>query len=78
MIQLHDVEHDTPIGTITEEQLELLAEHLEEESLEDSDYYLSGETIDMLEDRGVDADVVTLLRDALDGRDGLDVRWTRD
>ena len=77
MIRLHDAERGTPLGTITEEQLQFLMDELEEESAEDRDYYISGDTIDMLEEDGADPALVSLLRGALAGREGLDVRWSR-
>lgn len=78
MAQLFDAERGTPLGTITEEQLQFLMNELEEESTTDQDYYLSAATIDMLEDNGAAADLVRLLRNALGGREGMDVRWTRE
>jgi UDP-2,3-diacylglucosamine pyrophosphatase LpxH len=77
MIRLHDAERGTPLGTITEEQLQFLMDELEEESAEDRDYYISGDTIDMLEEDGADGALVSMLRGALAGREGLDVRWSR-
>jgi len=78
MVQLYDAERGTPLGTITDEQLHFLINELEEESTTDQDYYLSGATIDMLEDNGAGAELVKLLRGALDGREGMEVRWTRE
>ena len=77
MIRLHDAERNTPIGTITEDQLQFLVDELEEESAEDRDYYISADTIDMLEEDGADSQLVSLLRTALAGREGMDVRWSR-
>jgi hypothetical protein len=76
MIRLHDTERGTLIGTITEAQLQFLIDELEEESAEDTDYYVSADTVDMLEENGGDPELVTLLRSALAGRDGVDVRWS--
>lgn len=78
MIQLHDAEREVPIGTLTERQLKALANSLEEESAADQDYYITGATIDMLEDDGADAELVAMLRRALAGREGMDIRWSRD
>lgn len=77
MIQLYDVALDTPIGNITEVELQLLLDQLEEESAADQDYYISAPTIDMLEENGADSNLVDMLRTALGGREGFDVRWTR-
>ena len=78
MIQLYDAEQGTPLGAISEQQLQSLMDSLEEESPTDQDYYLSAETIDMLEDDGADAQLVRLLRDALAGRDGIEIRWATE
>jgi hypothetical protein len=75
MIRLHDAERGTLIGTISEEQLQFLIDELEEESAEDRDYYVSADTVDMLEEDGGDRELVALLRSALDGREGVDIRW---
>jgi hypothetical protein len=76
MIRLHDAERGTLIGTISEAQLQFLIDELEEESPEDRDYYVSADTVDMLEENGGDPELVALLRSALGGREGLDVRWS--
>jgi processive 1,2-diacylglycerol beta-glucosyltransferase len=75
MIQLHDAETGTPVGAITEEQLQFLMEELEEESARDRDYYISIETIEMLEADGADPELVAALRSALGGRSGMEVSW---
>ena len=78
MIQLYDAERGIRLGTITDEQLQFLIDSLEEESTEDQDYYLTPATVDMLEDDGADPQLVGLLRQALVGREGMDVRWARE
>jgi processive 1,2-diacylglycerol beta-glucosyltransferase len=77
MIELHDAERGTRLGTITDRQLKFLVDALEEESMEDQDYYISAETIEMLEADGADSDLVGLLRRALGNREGMDIRWSR-
>ncbi|HEU4566159.1 MAG TPA: hypothetical protein VFS05_15970 [Gemmatimonadaceae bacterium] len=78
MVQLYDEEQGTLLGSITEAQLELLVDELEEEGPRDHDYYLTAATIDMLEEDGADPELVALLRQALGGREGMDVRWVRE
>lgn len=78
MVQLYDAERGARLGAISEEQLKFLVDSLEEESAEDRDYYLTGETIDMLEEDGADTQLVSLLRQALAGREGMEVRWSRE
>jgi processive 1,2-diacylglycerol beta-glucosyltransferase len=77
MIELHDTERGMRLGTISDEQLQFLVDALEEESLEDKDYYISADTIDMLEEDGADRQLLQLLRGALGGREGMDIRWSR-
>lgn len=77
MIRLHHAERGTLIGTITDEQLQFLMDQLEEESSEDRDYYVSTDTVDMLEENGADSELVALLRSAVDGGEGIDIRWSR-
>jgi hypothetical protein len=76
MIELRDAERDTRLGTISDQQLKFLVDALEEESTQDQDYYISADTIDMLESEGADAELVGLLRRALADRDGMDIRWS--
>jgi hypothetical protein len=52
-------------------------DHLEEESAEDTDFYINQATVDMLEQDGADAALVKLLRTALGGREDMDIRWAR-
>jgi hypothetical protein len=75
MVQLFDTESDTPVGTITEAQLAFLMGELEEESARDRDYYIASATVDMLEQDGADVELVKLLRGALRGREGVELRW---
>jgi hypothetical protein len=55
----------------------VLFENLEEESREDTDYYITADTLDYLESRGADAKLVTMLRQVIGGSDGIDIRWSR-
>ena len=77
MIRLHDAERGALLGSITEEELQFLTGELEEESSRDQDYYLTSATVDMLEEDGADPNLVALLRSALAGREGMEIRWSR-
>ena len=77
MIRLHDAERGTPLGSITEKQLQFLIDELEEVSSTDRDYYIDAATVDMLEADGADPALVGLLRTALAGREGMDIRWSQ-
>lgn len=78
MVKLYDLQTKTFIGEISEAQFSFLADQLEEESLEDQDYYLNRATLDMFEQAGGDAALITLLRQAMGDRDEMDVLWERE
>ena len=78
MAQLYDAESGELIGTITAEELQFLFEQLEEEGVEDQDYYIDRTTLEWLEEHGADSHLTVLLREALGGREGMDTRWARD
>ena len=77
MIKLYDKATGVELGAITEAQFQALANQLEEESLEDTDYYINQPTLDMFVQRRVDPGLVTLLRNALGEREDMDIRWVR-
>ena len=78
MIQIHDKETGSWLGTLSEDNLQFLIDQLEEESGEDQDYYINETTIDLFEEDGADKDLVFLLRGALNGRTEMEIRWSRD
>ena len=77
MIQLYDKETGASLGAITEEQLQFLADQLEEESPQDRDYYINEPTLDAFEAAGADPALLALLRKALGEREEMEIRWAR-
>ena len=77
MIDLYDIATNQLIGSITEADLQVLVDALEEESLDDHDYYISAATIDVIADGRATGHLVKVLRTALGSKDGVDVRWQR-
>jgi len=78
MITLRDKATGTTIGTLTEEALAALVGSLEEESRTDQDYYINSATIDLLEADGAPVSLTDMLRQAMTGRDGMDIEWARE
>lgn len=77
MIQLRDKNTNQLLGTIDDDDLRFLVDELEEESPTDQDYYFDSDTIDMLEDDGAPATLVSLLRQVLGTEDGMEIKWER-
>ena len=77
MIEIRDKQDGRVIGSVTEEQLQFLVDQLEEESSEDTDYYLNQETLDMFAEQGMDDEFLSLLRTALADREEMEIHWAR-
>jgi len=75
MIKLYDKETGKLLGALREEQLRFLIDQLEEESSEDTDYYINKATIEMLVQAGADPDLVALLLQGLGEREEMEIRW---
>lgn len=78
MVQLFDKETGSPLGTVSDEQLQYLADRLEEESAVDDDYYINRSTVDLFENDGAEPELVAVLRRALGGREEMEIRWQRE
>ena len=77
MIQLHDKEKGTVLGVISEDDLQFLIDHLEEESETDTDYYINRSTIDFFKEKGASERLLTLLEEALGDRTEMEIDWIR-
>lgn len=77
MIELRNKATGAVIGTISEEQLRFLTDHMEEESGADRDYYIDRATVDLLEEAGADPALLSLLRRAVGTRGEVDIEWRR-
>jgi hypothetical protein len=77
MIDLYSVATNQLLGSITEPELQVLVDALEEESTQDRDYYIDAATIDLIADGRATDHLVHLLRGALGSAEGIDIRWDR-
>jgi processive 1,2-diacylglycerol beta-glucosyltransferase len=77
MIELRDKRTNTLLGTISEAQLQFLIDQLEEEDIEDKDYYINLGTLDMFERAGADPELLAVLRQGLGTREDMDILWSR-
>lgn len=75
MPQLYNKRTGELLGEITESELQFLKDQLEEESMTDKDYAITGMTIDYFMTQGADPGLVLLLRQALGERDEIVVEW---
>jgi hypothetical protein len=77
LIDLYNGETNQLIGSITENELQTLADALEEESADDQDYFIDSATIDLLGDGRATEHLLHLLRTAVGSGEGIEVRWKR-
>ena len=78
MIVITRKDDGSVVGEVDEAEFQVLVDQLEEESEEDTDYYITALTIDMLEERGADENLVSVLKEALGDSEGVDVSWTTE
>jgi len=78
MYRLYDSAENKLVGRLSEEQLSTLANYMEEEFADDTEYYLTSDDCEVMEEQGFDPELVKTLRDALAGRDDMDLRYERE
>jgi len=77
VIKLSIKETGSPLGTISEADLSVLVDQLEEESRTDVDYFICAETIDILAANGGSSSLIQMLRDAVGETEGVEIVWSR-
>ncbi|HWQ12706.1 MAG TPA: glycosyltransferase [Roseiflexaceae bacterium] len=76
-VMISDAYSGEPLGAISEGQLAVLSAVLERESLDDTDFYIDRDTIELLRERGADEDLLALLERAVEPRGEAEIRWER-
>jgi hypothetical protein len=75
MIALSLKDDGTFLGEIEEADLQLMMDQLEEESENDTDYYVTPLTVDLLEESGASPEFVQILREAVGDSEGVEIAW---
>ena len=65
------------LGVISEADVKVLIDQLEEEDMADDDYFIDGATVSILESAGASSTLVELLLGAIGDSEGIDVRWEK-
>jgi processive 1,2-diacylglycerol beta-glucosyltransferase len=77
MIQLRDKDSGEVLGSITEDDLQFLIDNLEEESEDDTDYYINRSTLDIFREKGTNETLIKILENALGDRDDMEIEWLK-
>ena len=79
MVKVYNKSTNELLGRISEDELVFLQDQLEEDKLNDHDYYLRKDTIDeFAASAGATEHLVAVLRAGLRNDEALDIRWDRD
>ena len=78
MIKVYNKSTNELLGRISKDDLNFLAERLEEEGRADSDYYLRSDTVAEFEKQGASPKLIEILRSGFRGKDSMEIRWEQD
>jgi len=78
MPKLYDQADDRLLGDISQQDLDLLIEKLEETSSRDRDYYVDNDTFLLLVEAGASSVLLDAIKMALDLNGQADIRWEAD
>jgi hypothetical protein len=73
---LRDKETGATLGNISDQQLQFLIDRLEEESPDDTDYYIDKDSLEMFAEQGADPELLGLLQRALGDREEMEIEWS--
>ena len=76
MVKIFNKQTNAFVGEINDEEFQYLADHLEEEGLDDTDYFLMRDTVEQFEADGASPKLVQLLKTALGPNDSVEIRWS--
>ena len=65
------------LGAISDADVKVLIDELEEEDIADTDYFIDPDTVDILEASGASKNLVDMLLAAIGDSEGVDVRWEK-
>lgn len=66
------------LGVISDADVKMLIDELEETELQDDDYFIDAATVDILEEAGASSEMVGMLRSAIGDSEGIDIRWEKE
>jgi hypothetical protein len=78
MIRIKNKDTGDDLGKISDEELRFLQDQMEEESTEDTDYYISRAMLAVLKEQGADRELVRILTDAMGSSDGVEIAWSQE
>jgi len=78
MIKIFNKSTNEFLGRISEDDLQFLVDNLEEEGLDDQDYFVRKETVEGFAEEGASGHLIEVLEGALGSTDAVEIRWEPD
>ena len=78
MVKLYEKKSRQYLGRISDEELQFLIDHLEEETLTDTDYYINRATLELLKAKGMSQGLAGLIEGAMGSNDDAEISYARD
>jgi hypothetical protein len=78
MVKLYEKKTRQYLGRISDEELQFLIDHLEEETLTDTDYYINRATLELLKSKGMSQALAGLIEGAMGSNDDAEISYERD
>jgi processive 1,2-diacylglycerol beta-glucosyltransferase len=77
MVEFRDKSTGASLGQVSDDDMQFLVDHLEEEFREDSDYYLDADTVEALREAGASPALLAVLEPALGDLGEVEIQWVR-
>lgn len=77
MVIIKEKDSNKYLGSISDLQLQVLVDALEEEHKSDQDYWINRVTLDAMKENGADADLISFIEKAMGDRDDIEIVWSR-
>lgn len=77
MVKIFDLESNQLLTELSDEEFAQLADALEEESIDDSDYYLNISDVEYLEENKSNPALIAKLKSLLEGREDREIKFLR-
>ncbi len=78
VIKIFNKQTNEFLGRISESDLQFLIDHLEEESIHDTDYYIRRETLEQFPRQGASPKLMEVLEGGARNGGAIEIRWERD
>ncbi|MBX7131666.1 MAG: hypothetical protein K1X67_03195 [Fimbriimonadaceae bacterium] len=75
MIRVFNKDTNAEVGTITEQQLKFLTGQMEEENVDDVDYWLHREQLEVMRANGAEEELLAVLEKALGTAEDVEITW---